>query len=772
MNHSSEITGLRVTEHLKEELRGNTSLLRAGTSFLAGFAIAMGRITGETAPFGVSVVAAMPRAGAFPALLGVSLGYLAAAPAPLSWRYVLASAGTLLLRWLFSWLPFGKKSGHRVAAASVAVVAAVILPELYQDPLIYDILIWLTSLMMAGAGAAFLGRAARFLWMDEAGKRAALREGTVILSLALTAALALMGLCTLTLGGLSLGRVLASVLLLLTAAAFGSRGAALLGVVAGMVVGFSTGEFTLSITCFAVGGLLAGIFFPLGRIGSVLALTICYGFCSMLAQRSAAGFLEVLLAAILFLLLPASLARRMGQLAPLRGGEQIGRLLAERRLSEASTALREVASTTEEVAKRISGAYAEDLSAVYDRVAARCCRGCVYQLSCWEEHYGDTMDAFGHAVQRLRRTGSLTASELGPQLGRCMRREEIAGCLREEWSRYASREQERRHAARVRDIVTDQFEGLAGALEGISSGLGTVLPCGENLTERLLEALQKEEKQVREVLAWRGLAGRLTVRVELPISLEKWLQPEKLTEVLSAAAGLPMAAGKKTREGSSLYLEFYERPLYRLEQGSCQLIAEDGEVSGDTLRLVRCAEGVSAMVLSDGMGCGQAAALDSTLLATLISRLLEAGIPCQSALRLVNSALMVKGGRESLATLDATEVDCYTGRASFHKAGAAPTILLHRGRAVEVDTVSLPAGILGGVEPSRRELTLEEQDLIVMVSDGVPTEEPWIGALLEEWEGKDLSALCRQIAESARLRWREPKEDDITVAALRLVKNR
>ena len=41
---------------------------------------------------------------------------------------------------------------------------------------------------------------------------------------------------------------------------------------------------------------------------------------------------------------------------------------------------------------------------------------------------------------------------------------------------------------------------------------------------------------------------------------------------------------------------------------------------------------------------------------------------------------------------------------------------------------------------------------------------------LTAWEGDDPAELCRRIAEAARLRCRETRPDDITVAALRLVR--
>ena len=771
MNHSTEISGLRFREQLFQLFRANERLARSAAVFLCGTAVAMARITGETVPFGIAFAAAVPFGGLPAALLGTTLGYLLAAPSPLSWQFAAGAVGAALLRRGLAAIAKKPRRWHSVFSATAAAGAAVVLPGVYSNPLIYDVLLWITTLMMAGAGAMFLYTGTGAVWQAPSERGQALRERSCVTSLCITASLCLMGLCSVSISQLSLGRSAATLLLLLTAAGAGSRCSALCGVVCGLVVGFSTGEFTMAIACFAVGGLLAGLFAPLGRFGSVAALTVCYGFFAMLAQRSTAGFMEVLLAAGVFLVFPASVPRRVGMLLSPRREQHVARLLMGERLEDVSAALRDVATTTTEVSRRLSDAYAEDLSGVCDRVAQNNCRGCMYQLSCWQKNYSDTMDAFQHGIAALRERGELRAEDFGASLTRCISRGQLAESLREEYQAYAGREEERRHAGRMRAIVTDQFEGLAGALEGLSHSMQGILPCGASFTGHIEEALTGVQREIREVLCWRNGAGRLTVRVELPAAMEKWVDNARLTAAVTAAAGLPMSDPVRSREGASLWLTFSERPLYRLEQGICQLVAGDGKVSGDTLRLVRCADGVSAMVLSDGMGCGMSAALDSAMLASLIARLLEAGLPCDSALRLVNSAMLVKGGRESLATLDAAEIDCYTGKTRFCKAGAAPTYLRHGGRGVVIDTVSLPAGILDGVEAESRELTLGDQDLLVMVSDGVPTEEEWLPKMLEEWQEKDLSALCRRLAESARLRCREPREDDITVVALRLVKN-
>lgn len=89
-----------------------------------------------------------------------------------------------------------------------------------------------------------------------------------------------------------------------------------------------------------------------------------------------------------------------------------------------------------------------------------------------------------------------------------------------------------------------------------------------------------------------------------------------------------------------------------------------------------------------------------------------------ASLKLVNSALLVKSGDESLATIDITGVDLYTGKAEFYKAGAAPTFLRKSGKGGYVESSSLPVGILGGVNFEKNAVTLRDGDVIVMVSDG------------------------------------------------------
>ena len=155
---------------------------------------------------------------------------------------------------------------------------------------------------------------------------------------------------------------------------------------------------------------------------------------------------------------------------------------------------------------------------------------------------------------------------------------------------------------------------------------------------------------------------------------------------------------------------------------------------------------------------------------SLISKLIDAGVDYTAALKIVNSALLVKSGEESLSTIDITAINLYTGQARFYKAGAAPTFVRRGKRTGLVESTSLPAGILTAVEFEQSSVKLSDGDLVVMVSDGATaSDSDWILSVVEHFpQDGNLQALCDDIASTARLRRSDNHDDDITVCACRV----
>lgn len=129
------------------------------------------------------------------------------------------------------------------------------------------------------------------------------------------------------------------------------------------------------------------------------------------------------------------------------------------------------------------------------------------------------------------------------------------------------------------------------------------------------------------------------------------------------------------------------------------------------------------VLLCDGMGTGLGAVQESRLAAGLLQRLLTAGFPTAYALRSLNNLCTLRD-RAAAVTLDLAEIALDSGKTVLYKWGAAPSYLISHGGAERIGTVSVPPGlsVTGQTETAHR-LTLRRNQLLILASDGIETEE-------------------------------------------------
>ena len=125
---------------------------------------------------------------------------------------------------------------------------------------------------------------------------------------------------------------------------------------------------------------------------------------------------------------------------------------------------------------------------------------------------------------------------------------------------------------------------------------------------------------------------------------------------------------------------------------------------------------------------------------------------------------MIKSEDETLSTADCLELNLYNGRAVISKAGAAQSYHVRNGCVTRIDLPSLPLGILCETDTARYGFTAEEGDMIVMISDGVPTDgSSWFEDELRRYDGCPAKQFARELLESASERRPDGEDDDITV---------
>ena len=396
------------------------------------------------------------------------------------------------------------------------------------------------------------------------------------------------------------------------------------------------------------------------------------------------------------------------------------------------------------------------------------CRKCALQSACWQRDYIATFNALNDALPAMLDRGRGEPEDFPPHFSnRCLRFSAFLAAANEELVGLLYR---RQYAARLRDnrsAVCREYGALAEVLGTAAAEFGRELvpdPVREKRIRQHLTALGLEG----ETAAFYDQAGRLRVEIE-GRGLDSLRTPEELKK-LSALAGVPLrSAGEE--EGKRLNkLVFAQAEPFMAVAGVAARKKDGQTVSGDTGAWFKLDDGSLYVLLCDGMGSGAAAEKDSSLAVRLLEQFLRAGIPPETALRTISSALALRGESSGgFTTIDLLRLDLFTGAMWVYKYGAAPTYV-RKGKAVtRITGASLPAGLSVGEggAPDVTTLRLEPGDMVLLVSDGVAGggEDQWLRDMFSAFEGdspKDLA--CALIDGSDG---KEVGPDDRTALVLR-----
>ncbi len=194
--------------------------------------------------------------------------------------------------------------------------------------------------------------------------------------------------------------------------------------------------------------------------------------------------------------------------------------------------------------------------------------------------------------------------------------------------------------------------------------------------------------------------------------------PEEIVKAVSSTVGTAVSNPDFRLHDDYVLMKMSTVPSIRIESAKISEAKNGETVCGDTVSIFENDDGYFYCLVSDGMGSGRDAALTSRLSAIMLEKLLTVGAEKESALKLLNKALVEKQ-EEVFATVDLLEIDRVRSRATLIKAGAAPTIIIRNGKAGIIESRTPPAGIMRNVIAEKKSFPLEKGDMIIMLSDGV-----------------------------------------------------
>ena len=174
------------------------------------------------------------------------------------------------------------------------------------------------------------------------------------------------------------------------------------------------------------------------------------------------------------------------------------------------------------------------------------------------------------------------------------------------------------------------------------------------------------------------------------------------------------------------------------------------------------------LALSDGMGQGKMAATESKLTLEVLSKLILNGISLKDTIDSINSLLKIKNRNDMFTTLDLCNINLANAKMKLIKYGANPSYHIRNGVIEKIATNSLPVGIVSKLKMASYEMLLNNNDIIIMSSDGTGERfEQIINKnikLFNQLHPQEISTLLmNQVLEENNL-------DDISIVVIKIVR--
>ncbi len=288
----------------------------------------------------------------------------------------------------------------------------------------------------------------------------------------------------------------------------------------------------------------------------------------------------------------------------------------------------------------------------------------------------------------------------------------------------------RRRLQESRGLLAEHLKEMAHILSTVARETCHYHPLGERRFKQITAMFKDSGIVLREFLELEHEGGHrelsLTMRQagakRARFGETEYISTEDVADYLSVAMNRRLCVAKNTpaylaAEFNTYY--FLEEPPYHLLTGFARAVKETEKVSGDSYSFFEADTGRLLVLLSDGVGSGEAACRESGRVIEMMERLVEAGFGKEPAVQLVNGAMAAAGKEQAMSTLDVCDIDLYTGSCEFVKVGAACTYI-KRGRLVDrLSARNLPLGVFWQMTPEIHSRTLQSGDYVIMLSDGV-----------------------------------------------------
>ncbi|MBR3162546.1 MAG: SpoIIE family protein phosphatase [Clostridia bacterium] len=611
-----------------------------------------------------------------------------------------------------------------------------------------------------------------------------------------------------SLGGFSIyGFSIRNILSILIVLVLGWKNGILVGTTSGVAIGVTLGVIAetepIMIAAYAISGMIAGILNKFGKIGVIVGFMIGSGILAYISNGWTSDlilFKEILIASIGLLAIPKNIQINIEEFlgkSNLLPVSPIGSLTRSKE-KETAEKLDNVSSAIKDIANTYNNEISDDeifvsnrnifISELLNQLDNKQNNILYDDLTKMENNITEELFNILIKKQKIDRKDLLETFAKFNSF--------IVGIEDRNISEYLEKNIEEavtciNNAYKISKANFVLQKKLTENKKTMSTQLGEVSKAISDLAKDIKQEIKSEDKfeiQKKEILT---LITQLNIHLEdIRIKEEKNgryhvdiiiatgeitnNQKEKIQKIVSNSLKQKMILCK-TEE--SRIISFVAEDKYSINIGMARTIKKGSEISGDSILKIRLKDGKYLIAISDGMGSGVEAAKSSILATNMLQKLLSSGFDKDTSVELINSTILNSSEKEIFATLDIAIVDLYAGNIEFMKNGACPTYIKNKKKISIIKSVTLPTGIIDNVDLSLHDKDIENNDIVVMCSDGIidsnveyKNKELWIKYMLEDIETEDSQKIADLLLNEAIDNNYGVAKDDMSVIVCKFVK--
>lgn len=407
------------------------------------------------------------------------------------------------------------------------------------------------------------------------------------------------------------------------------------------------------------------------------------------------------------------------------------------------------------------------------------CAGCIRRSHCWDAKFYQTYRYMTDMMTTVEECPDITAAQLPPEWSRiCGKTGEVLEVMKGQYDLYQHDMRWKRQIYDSRQFVAEQLSGVSQVMEDLAREI-----------KREGQAMYRQEAQIRETLEKLGLSihsieilsldpGRVEIEVVHAYTrgfdeCRKMIAP-LLSDILDENIAVMSETAVHPREGLSM-VTFGSAKAFEINTGVAVVSKGGDMLSGDSFSTVELGNGTFAVSISDGMGNGERARMESSAALGMLEKLLQSGMDEKLAVKSVNSILLLRSPDEFYATVDMALIDQYSAQTTFMKIASAPSFIRRGSEVIPITSSNLPIGIIKDIDVDLISMQLRAGDILIMMTDGIydapgyaVNKEIWMKRLIQELEGDDPQDLADNLLDKVIRYQGNEIHDDMTIVVSRV----